>query len=245
MSTIAAKAGANLNALTHELDLIANNVANVSTVGFKRRINSFSKALEAQQKAGEPVDEGAEEKATTIIDFSQGGLKNTERKLDFALYGKGFFVVETENGPVYTRNGMFSTNNKSQIVDGMGRLVAGKAGAMTIPPGYGISQLYVSSGGAASVDGLPIGTFKLVGFKEEEEAQLVPIGNNCFSISEEIKPKLASNLVVKQGYQETSNVQMVEELMDMVMVSRIYQSNMKLINSQSETSSSLMSVAMG
>ena len=244
MSDIAVKAGANLDALMGELDLIANNVANVSTIGFKRRINSFSKVLEAQQKAGEPVDE-EKTKVSTIIDFSQGGLKCTERKLDFALYGKGFFVIETEDGPVYTRNGIFSTNNKSQIVDGMGRLVAGKTGTMTVPSDYGISQLYVSSDGSVSVDGLPVGKFKLVEFKEEDEAKLVPVGNNCFVISDDVKPKDAKNVVVKQGYQETSNVQMVEELMDMIMVSRIYESNMKLVNSKSETSESLMSVAMG
>jgi len=244
MSGVTVQAGANLNALMYELDLIANNVANVSTVGFKRRVNSFSKVLEAQQKAGEPVDEG-ENKVTTAIDFSQGGLKNTERNLDFALYGKGFFVIETETGPVYTRNGMFNTNDKSQIVDGLGRLVAGKTGAMTIPGDYGVSQLYVSSDGAVSVDGLPVGEFKLVEFKEEDEANLVPVGNNCFVISDDVKPEDAANVVVKQGYQETSNVQMVEELMDMIMVSRIYESNVKLINSQSEISGSLMSLAMG
>jgi len=244
MSGVTAQAGANLNALVRELDLIANNVANVSTVGFKRRVNSFSKVLEVQQKADEPVDEG-ENKVITAIDFSQGGLKNTERNLDFALYGKGFFVIETENGPVYTRNGMFSTNGKSQIVDGLGRLVAGKTGAMTIPGDYSVSQLYVSSDGAVSVDGLPVGEFKLVEFKEDDEAKLVPVGNNCFVISDDIKPEDAANVVVKQGYQETSNVQMVEELMDMIMVSRIYESNVKLINSQSEISGSLMSVAMG
>ena len=244
MSGVTAQAGTNLNALVRELDLIANNVANVSTVGFKRRVNSFSKVLEVQQKADEPVDEG-ENKVITAIDFSQGGLKNTERNLDFALYGKGFFVIETENGPVYTRNGMFNTNGKSQIVDGLGRLVAGKTGAMTIPGDYGVSQLYVSSDGAVSVDGLPVGEFRLVEFKEDDEAKLVPVGNNCFVISDDIKPEDAANVVVKQGYQETSNVQMVEELMDMIMVSRIYESNVKLINSQSEISGSLMSVAMG
>ena len=244
MSGVTVQAGANLNALMYELDLIANNVANVSTVGFKRSVNSFSKVLEAQQKAGEPVGEG-ENKVTTAIDFSQGGLKNTERNLDFALYGKGFFVIETETGPVYTRNGMFNTNDKSQIVDGLGRLVAGKTGAMTIPGDYGVSQLYVSSDGAVSVDGLPVGEFKLVEFKEEDEAKLVPVGNNCFVIADDVKPEDAANVVVKQGYQETSNVQMVEELMDMIMVSRIYESNVKLSNSQSEISGSLMSLAMG
>ena len=244
MSEIAAQAGANMDVLTRELDLIANNIANVSTVGFKRRVNSFSKVLEAQQKAGEPVDE-EKNKVTTSIDFSQGNLNCTERNLDFALYGNGFFVIETENGPVYTRNGMFNTNEKSQIVDGLGRLVAGKTGAITIPGDYGVSQLYASSDGALSVDGLPIGKFKMVEFKEEDEAKLVPVGNNCFVTSGDVKPKDAANVVVKQGYQETSNVQMVEELMDMIMVSRMYESNTKLINSNSEISGSLMSVAMG
>lgn len=244
MSEIAAQAGASMNALTRELDLIANNVANAGTVGFKRRVNSFSKVLEAQQKAGEAVGEG-KNKVTTTIDFSQGNLNCTERNLDFALYGKGFFVIETEGGPVYTRNGMFGTNDKSQIVDGMGRLVAGETGAITLPGDYGVSQLSASSDGALSVGSLPIGKFKIVEFKDEDQAKLVPVGNNCFVASDDAKPENAANIVVKQGFQETSNVQMVEELMDMIMVSRMYESNTKFINSNSEISDSLLNVAMG
>jgi len=124
-------------------------------------------------------------------------------------------------------------------------LVAGKTGALVIPAEHSISELYVSSDGSVSVDGLSLGKLKLVEFKEEDEAKLVAVGNNCFAVSDDVKPKDATNVVVKQGYQESSNVQMVEELMDMIMVSRMYESNMKLINSKSETSDSLLSVAMG
>jgi flagellar basal body rod protein FlgG len=184
-------------------------------------------------------------KTDSAIDFSQGNLVETGRALDFALHGKGFFVVETPEGPVYTRNGMFQTNQNGQIIDGSGRVVAGDGGPITVPPTVGIHGLRVSGDGSINANGATIGKFRLVDFADNED-KLTPAGLNCFRMSEpDIGPQAAEHVVVRQGYQEASNVKMVDELVDMIMVSRLYESNMKFVSAKRETTGSIISVAMG
>jgi flagellar basal body rod protein FlgG len=233
-----------IDALTQELEIITHNLANASTAGFKRRCNAFSKALDAQQAGAETYSPGAIE-LESAFDFSQGSLIQTDRTLDFALLGRGFFVVETPEGPVYTRNGAFATNANGQIVDLMGRTVAGEAGPITVPATLGLSELQASADGRISANGISIGKIKTADFKDNE-SKLVPVGGNCFMMPDKnIQPATAENIVIKQGYQEASNVKIVDELVDMIMVTRLYEANMRYVSAQRENSSSLTSVAMG
>jgi len=233
-----------VDALMREFDIITHNLANVSTVGYKRVCNAFSQSLEAQKTGTEIYSPGSID-LNSAFDFSQGNIVETGRPLDFAPYGKGFFVIETPEGPLYSRNGVFRTNQNGQIVDSEGRIVAGQAGPITIPNSVGLSQLTVSSDGSISAGGTVIGKFKFVDF-EDNENKLVPAGANCFRMPDEnIKPVAAEHLVVKQGYQESSNVKIVDELVDMIMVARLYEANMKFVTAQSETTSSIIGVAMG
>ena len=241
MSDLVAQISSSINELTREFNIIAHNLANVSTAGYKRRCNAFSKALIAQEPA---AGVSSEVSLNTIFDFSQGEISQTGRSLDFALCGKGFFVIETPQGLLYTRNGVFHLNQNGQIVDSSGRIVAGEAGPISIPPNVGISQISVSNDGSISADGTPIGKFKLVDFKDGE-SELVAVGTNCFQAPEGITTEPPENLIVKQGFQESSNVQMVEELVDMMMVSRLYEANMKFVSAGGETSKSIIDIAMG
>ncbi len=242
MSELTDQVGTSIDALTQEFEIITHNLANVSTVGYKRFCNSFSQALQSQEgsMAGSfestPID--------LVLDFSQGSIIETGRPLDFALYGKGFFVIETTDGPLYSRNGVFFTNQNGQIVDTDGHIVAGQAGPITIPANAALSQVSVSSDGSISAGGTTIGEFKLVAFKDDEDL-LTAVGAGCFAAPENIQPVDAENLVVKQGYQEASNVKLIDELVDMIMVTRLYEANMKSLSAQSEAVDSLMDVAMG
>jgi len=244
MSDVTTQLSSNVDMLMREFYIITNNLANVSTVGFKRRCNAFSKVLDNQETGtGEYSPGGVDLKS--LLDFSQGSVVETGRPLDFALYGKGFFEIETTEGPLYTRNGMFRTNQNGQIVDPQGRIVAGDAGPITIPAAVGLSELNVSSDGTVSAGAITIGKFKLVDFGENEN-KLVSVGESCFLMPDEnIKPVSTENIVVKQGYQEASNVKMVDELVDMIMVTRIYEATMKFVTAQKDTSSSILGVAMG
>ena len=242
MSDVGTQISSSVDSLMQQFDVITHNLANVSTVGYKRMCNSFSAVLDSQQ-TGEA--QGTTEIALeSVFDFSQGNIIETSRPLDFALHGNGFFVIETLEGPLYTRNGIFRINQNGQIVDSEARTVAGESGPITIPADVSPSQLSVSTDGSISADGVTIGQFRLVDFPENQ-SELVSVGAGCFSMpNEDIQPIPAENLIVKQGYQESSNVQMVEELVNMIMVTRTYEANMKFISAQKEIGSSLIDVAM-
>ncbi|MBN2314592.1 MAG: flagellar hook basal-body protein [Sedimentisphaerales bacterium] len=239
MASVTEQISSSIDTLTRELDIIAHNLANASTVGYKRRCNAFSKTLEQQLGSSSGNND-----SDSSLDFSQGNTVETGRPLDLALYGDGFFVLETPDGPLYTRNGVLHVNQNNQIVDSMGRIVAGQSGPIVIPNNVGTSQLSISSNGTISANGMDIGTLNLVTF--EDESMLVPIGESCYRMSEEgTKPTTAENIVVKQGYQEASNVKIIDELVGMILVSRLYEANIKTISALKETSSSLTSIAMG
>jgi flagellar basal-body rod protein FlgF len=242
MSLITEQVSTSIDALTREFNIIAHNLANVSTVGYKRQCNAFSKSLGTQDP--ESYSPGTIE-LNSAFDFSQGNVVETDRPLDFALYGKAFFVIETPDGPLYTRNGTFLRNQNNQIVDSLGRIVAGQAGPITVPNNVGVSQLSVSSDGSISAGGTTIGKFRLVDFKDDQD-KLVPVGDSCYQMPDaNVAPVPAEHVVVKQGYQEASNVKIVDELVDMILVSRLYEANMKSLSAESTASGSLMSVAMG
>ncbi len=240
MSGLTSQVSTSIAALTREFETITHNLANTSTVGFKRQSNAFSISIDTE----EPYSPGTVD-LDSLFDFSQGDMVETGRPLDFALYGKGFFAIETPEGPLYTRNGMFSTDQDGQIVDSVGRIVAGESGPITIPNTIGLSQLHVSSDGTISAGGTPIGKFMLVDFGDNQ-GDLVPTGDSCYRMPDaSIEPVEAENLVVRQKFQESSNVKIIEELVDMIFVTRLYQANMKSLTSQQEASASLMSLAMG
>lgn len=242
MSLISEQVSTSIDALTREFNIIAHNLANVSTVGFKRQHNAFSKSLGKQDPQSYSP---GEIELNSTLDFTQGGVNETGRPLDFALYGRGLFVIETPDGPLYTRNGTFLTNQNNQIVDSLGRIVAGQAGPITIPNNVDPAQLSVTGDGSISAGDAKIGKFQLVNFPDNED-KLVPAGNSCYRISEmNIAPVPADQVVVRQGYQEASNVQIVDELVDMILVSRLYEANMKSLSAEREASGSLMNVAMG
>lgn len=244
MAEITAQVGSSINALMQEFNIITHNLANVSTPGYKRICNAFSKSL-MDRGTGVETDSAGSIDLNSTLDFSQGSITKTGRSLDFALYGKGFFVIETPNGPLYTRNGMFRLNQNGQVVDSNGRIVAGQAGPIAIPTNVGLSQINVSSDGSISAGDTAIGKFRLVDFRDDEN-KLVPAGASCFRMPDkDIGPAAAENIVVKQGYEEVSNVKMVDELVDMIMVSRLYEANMKFVEAKKKISSSIIGVAMG
>lgn len=241
MTDVKTQINASLNSLMNEFSSITHNLANVSTVGYKRQFSAFSKELAALQDAG---DNQESFDISTAFDFSQGSITETGRKLDVALYGEGFFKIETPDGALYTRNGMFHVNQNGQVVDSEGRMVAGDRGAIVIPSSVSLSQVNVSSDGTISAGATAIDKFKIVDF-EDNKGSLVPAGMNCYESKSEIDPKDAENAVVKQGYLESSNVKVVDELVNMIQVSRMYQANMKFLNKQGENGKSIMNVAMG
>ena len=242
MSDMTVNISASLDSLLREFDIVTHNIANASTTGYKRQFSNFDGAIGSQVHATSDPD-GTDE-FLPVFDFSQGPLTQTGRNLDLALFGKGFFVIETPDGPLYTRNGMLHINQGGQVVDAAGRLVGGESGPLVIPAGIDGAQVSVGSDGTLYAGDISIGRLRIVCFPDAED-QLLPAGWNCWRAPTDRLPVVADERIVKQGYLEGSNVTLVNELVNMIMVTRAYEANVKLKNASSDATSSLLGVAMG
>lgn len=241
MSRINDNLGAGVNALMQEYQTITHNLANVSTTGYKNRSSSFAAALDKQTKARPGKNDALT--VTTVPNFTQGTIQKTDRKLDMAINGKGFFVIETPEGPRYTRSGVFHLNQQGQLVDTFGNIVSGQGGAINIPQNISVSQIFIASDGTISGDGNNIGKLNIVQFGDDISKLLAARGNS-FAAPPTVKPQAATEMEVKQGFTEASNVAVVEELVKLITVTRLYEANMKIIAKKGENSKNILSVAM-
>jgi flagellar basal body rod protein FlgG len=233
-----------LEALGLQYRLVTHNLANSNTAGFKRSHAVFEEILAAQAAAAAAGETGSIA-AGASVDFTQGPLIRTGRPLDLAINGEGFFVVEDASAPggqLYTRNGVFRVNDRRQLVDAAGRTVAGTAGPIILPETASPEQLSVSRDGTLSAGGEPIGRLRIVAF--EEASVLEPVGASLFRAAADAFPREAANVAVQGGFQEGSNVSTVEELMNLIMVTRLYEANMNTVRAQDERMKSILEVAV-
>lgn len=231
-----------LQALGEQYQAITHNLANANTAGYKRRVTAFSLALQRQMSGGEPLGKTDLVRPVTGIDFSQAALNVTGRSLDLALGGDGFFVIETTDGPRYTRNGSFVTDDQGRLCDLSGRTVAGEGGPLTIPPDVSVTNVHVGGDGTVSAAGQNLGRLRVVRF--EDASVLQPVGQNVFRAPDAAAAQPAENTVVRQGATESSNVNTVEALVGLITVTRMYEANLKSIAAQNERARRLMQVAM-
>ncbi len=237
MGTPIQATGSNMAAMARHYRVITHNLANANTAGFKRQIGSMSQAAGGTSAAGEI-------EGRVSVDFGQGRLVHTGRSLDFALEGKNcFFVVEAPQGRLYTRNGVFRANAQGQLVDAAGRMVSGETGPLVIPPSVGVTGVNVAKDGQISGAGQTIGKIKIVEF--DDPTKLIPAGGVAFQAPKDISPKPAAKSAVWQRFQEASNVVAVEELVDLITLSRLYEGNYKTIGAQDDRMKSIIQVAMG
>ena len=235
-----------LNGLMQQLDTVSNNIANSGTVGFKRSMTRFSTELEKHinQLSPEEALNAVPIKARHALDLSQGQLVHTGNSLDIALDGRGYLVLETPEGPLYTRNGILQVNQLGQLVDSAGRLIAGQNGPITIPPTINPQNVQIGMDGTLTADGTDLGRLRLVDFGDQEN-QLVPVGMGALQAPAGLVPSAAAELTVMQGYQEGSNVKMIEELINMMSISRMYETGVGLLRKQRDNTQALLSIANG
>ena len=250
MNGSAAQITSSLVALGDRYRGVAHNLANANTVGFKKRLSMFAEALAEQEKsAGVALSPesaaaaaaGGQIYETVAIDFTQGALTQTGRSLDVAIAGDGFFVVDSLQGPLYTRNGKFHANPAGQLVDSAGRVVQGEGGQITIPAGTSPAQIQISDDGQVSANGQSLAKLRVVQF--QDRSVLSPAGQSCFQAGG-AEPVEATDYSVRQGFFESSNVSVVEELVDLITVTRLYEANLKSINSQDDRLKQILQVAM-
>jgi flagellar basal-body rod protein FlgF len=247
MEDSAIQAASTLDAIGQQYEAIAHNLANISTAGYKRQSVVFSKALAAQMTdGGDPsAPTQGTVQASMSLDFRQGNLVKTDRPLDVALNGPGLFVLDSPEGPRYTRCGMFTTNATGQLVDSSGRTVESDGGPITLPATASQQNINITPEGSVEVGGTSVGKLKIVVFKDT--SVLSSVGDHCYSAPKNVTPDSATQATttVSQGFQESSNVNAVEELVGLITATRLYEANIKAMTSQDEKSKSLLQVAMG
>jgi flagellar basal-body rod protein FlgF len=221
------------------LDVTANNLANVSTAGYKSE-SEFYGALNAsmsQQAPGSELNQAVNRFGILggdYLNLHEGSLDPTGNPLDVAVEGSAFFVVQTSAGIRYTRAGNFHLNAQGQLVTSDGDAVlgqggpiklpgVGQVGPMTIPPG----TVSISNDGTISVNGSLVGKFSLV--EMEPGTQLAPEGALYFTAPDgSAKPAAASG--VNQGVLEASNMNPVDGAVDLVSIQRNAQLMMRAVS---------------
>ena len=199
------------------LDTIANNLANTSTPGFRAEHNVFSSVLASKGGLDQsPLNQAVNDygiMSGTTLDQGQGALQKTGNALDVGIEGPGYFVVQTANGPMYTRNGAFQVSSKGQLVTAHGDAVMGDKGVITMPPG----EVSISANGTISSNGALSGKLKVVEFPAGTE--LTSVGDTYYSAPANTAATATSSNV-RQGMLESSNVNPVASMVELVTAQR-------------------------
>jgi flagellar basal-body rod protein FlgG len=245
-------AATGMNAQQTEMDVISNNLANVSTNGFKASRPVFQDLLyqtvrqpgansseETQTSSGLQLGTGVQQVATERL-FTQGNLQQTTNSTDLAIQGNGFFQVQMPDGTTaYTRDGGFQTSSTGQLVTPAGYPVQP---AITIPSNA--TSMTVAADGVVTVtqpgnvNSVQIGAIQLATFINP--AGLQGLGSNLFSETTSSGAPIVSAPgtngagSVNQGYVETSNVNVVQELVNMIQTQRAYEINSKAVSTSDQ-----------
>jgi len=209
-------------ALRRELDVIANNLANLNTTGFKAESVLFEEHLQPTARFDhftQPHDRRVSFvlDRETRTDMSQGMMIQTGSKFDVAIDGEGFFTVETPQGDRYTRAGSLSVNATGELVTHAGYRVLGAGGPVVLDPND--TEISIARDGTISTREGERGKLRLVQFGNPGE--LTKLGDNLYSSSAEPLPADVNTRVI-QGTLEKSNVQPVMEIGRMIEVTRSY-----------------------
>ncbi len=213
--------------LFNEMQSVANNMANISTVGFRREGVVFAEYVQAIPAEGGSVAMAvAKGRYTSEL---QGGFDKTDGTFDFAIEGPGFFTVETPDGPRLTRAGAFTPNAEGDLVDMNGNPVL-DAGESPIFIPNDARDIAVGADGTISADGQPIGQIGVV--IPAEGATITRQDGVLFAVEGGTEP--VENSAVVQGYLERSNVDPVSELVRMIEVQRSYELGQNFFDKEDE-----------
>lgn len=223
-------------------NIIANNLANVNTTGFKEDFATFRQLREMRiHRVNDPTGFRkidlkpyignlglGTQLERTYIDFSQGSLKRTNNRFDVAIEGEGFFTIETEEGIRYTRNGAFALDNEGYLITKDGHRVLGEGGPIQLfSEDVTITETGEVWEGEYFVDFLRIVDFEDKTLMEKsEEGVFIYQGNP--------EDEIAATVKVNQGFLEVSNVNAVKEMVKMINVTRAYEANQRVIRTHDE-----------
>ncbi|MCF8496360.1 MAG: flagellar basal-body rod protein FlgF [Alphaproteobacteria bacterium] len=213
--------------LRTNMDLIANNLANMNTPGFRGQNLLFVEYID-QPRGGDPLSFSYDKGQYELT--APGSMSFTENPLDVAIAGPGFFGVQAPGGvTAYTRGGDFQRSADGMLVTSAGYPVAGQGGgAITIPQGS--LEISIDEAGVVSTQDGQIGQLMVVEFDDLQE--LEPMGNNLYKAPSPGRPATESH--VRQGQLEGSNVTPVVEMTRMIDTLRSFQSLQQILQSEND-----------
>ena len=221
------------------MENITNNIANADTTGYKKEhlvSHSFDEVMIERIKdtrvVGYTRGVGPLNLGTQIdqlyIDFTQGTFDGTERSTDLALIGNVFFVMQTTAGERYTRSGAFYVDEQGYLVDGEGNYLLGENGPIYV----GGLNFSVDASGGVWVDDEYTDRIRVASFADNES--LRKQGSNLYFSLED--PEAATQPYgIRQGFLETSNIDIAREMVDMLSVFRTYETNQRMLTMMDET----------
>ncbi len=231
-----------MEAQQHRMDVVSNNLANANTVGYKQDnvvFKSFDEVLAI--KINDPQMSNKNIGSMTLgvqidniyTNFEQGGISLTENPYTMAIEGKGMFTVGSMNedgtfNEMFTRDGSIALDQNRNLVTKGGLYVIGEQGLITVPHG----EILITQDGTIYVNDQLVDKISLTGFENYDA--LKKIGDNNYDMTDRTV-KTAFEGVVRQGYEEASNVNAVKEMIEMINLQRTYEANQKVLTTYDQT----------
>ena len=230
----------------HRMNNVANNLANVSTVGYKRDMLAFKDTMiqfahdqimepvctiRSKPLFPEPQLAARVRLAVAKTDYSQGSMQVTGNPLDVAIAGEGFFRYQTPRGEFLSRNGAFVLDGDGLIKTKQGwPVLSDGGGPIVIAPGT--RNIHIDNEGRIFADGTEAGRFAVVTARDERN--LEKLGGNMFRVRpganvEELDDAYANGALVNQGFLETANVEVVQEMVAMIETHRFFEATQKIM----------------
>ena len=228
--------GAGMIAESLRTDVIANNLANASTTGYKKDIavtKDFRSMLIMRINDGQDRPSIGKLGVGSMVDevyteHDPAGVKPTGNPLDLAIEGKGYFAVQTPNGVRYTRNGSFTRSSQGELVTLEGYQVLGQGGPIRVAE-PNTKSISISEDGRVLVDNVETDRIRLVSFADSRG--LIKEGANLYNTTQQEEP---AEGIIRQGALEHSNVNVVAEMVNMIAGYRAYESNAKAVQSHDQ-----------
>jgi flagellar basal-body rod protein FlgF len=225
-------AASGMTAALQNQNILAQNLAHAPVPGYRRQALSFAAFQMPSNSPSGPSTakpmHGAEV-AQSSTSFAVGPVQRTDNPLECAVSGNGFFVLDGPQGPLYTRNGQFQINDAGRLVSTSGYPVSGVGGALTVPSNS--PNIQIAQDGTVSAGNTTIGQLQLASFSDPR--RLIRAGTTLFQAPSDLQPQQFTG-TVRQGYRENSNVQVVQEMVQMIAGMRQYEAAAKAMRSLSD-----------
>jgi flagellar basal-body rod protein FlgF len=223
-----------MSPLMDKQDQIANNLANIKTTGFKQSgsfVKTFQKYLSNDQH--QPFVNNELKTDEIYVDYSPGSMDKTDAPLDVYIQGSGFLTVMTPNGVRYTRNGNLTLDSEGFIVTADGSRVLGKEGYIKINKAES-APVVITESGEVMQDNMSVGVLRISDFKKPYK--LLREGNSYFKpASLDSTVGDSASYAIKQGFLESSNVNVIHNMVSMISAYRNFEADQKALMAQDDT----------